>query len=87
MASWTRTAVTAYSLVLLSQAGYSTITQGGLADGLNTIGVDGTIISATTINKLGRPSCLKGGGAALFAVNLIMRIPVIHLPFCQLTPE
>ena len=50
MASWSGiTAVTAYSPILLSQAGYSTIKQGGLAGGLNTIGIIGTIISAYII--------------------------------------
>lgn len=39
MASWTGiTAVTAYSPVLLKQAGYGELTQNGLAGGLNTIG-------------------------------------------------
>jgi hypothetical protein len=55
MASWTGiTAVTAYSPVLLRQAGYSTLKQNGLAGGLNTIGIVGTIISANIIDKLGR---------------------------------
>jgi hypothetical protein len=40
MASWSGiTAVTAYSPVLLKQAGYSSIKQAGLAGGLNTIGI------------------------------------------------
>ena len=40
MASWTGiTAVTAYSLVLLRQAGYSSLKHNGLAGGLNTIGI------------------------------------------------
>jgi len=40
MASWSGiTAVTAYSPVLLKQAGYGTIKQAGLAGGLNTIGI------------------------------------------------
>jgi Sugar (and other) transporter len=45
MASWTSTtAVTAYSPALLKQAGYSSLKQNGLAGGLNTIGIVGTII-------------------------------------------
>jgi len=38
------TAVTAYSPTLLSQAGYSSIKQAGLAGGLNTIGIVGASI-------------------------------------------
>lgn len=72
MASWTGiTAVTAYSPVLLSQAGYSTVKQGGLAGGLNTIGIVGTIISATIVDKFGRRLCLMWGAFGLFVVNLI----------------
>ncbi|KAJ5467172.1 hypothetical protein N7475_004924 [Penicillium sp. IBT 31633x] len=72
MASWTGiTAVTAYSPTLLAQAGYSDIKQNGLAGGINTIGIIGTIISAQIIDRLGRRVCLMGGAAALFAVNLI----------------
>lgn len=72
MASWTGiTAVTAYSPVLLSQAGYSKIKQDGLAGGLNTIGIIGTIISAHIVDKYGRRVCLMGGAAALATVNLI----------------
>lgn len=72
MASWTGiTAVTAYSPVLLSQAGYSTIKQDGLAGGLNTIGIIGTIISAQIVDRLGRRKCLMYGAFGLFAVNLI----------------
>lgn len=71
MASWTGiTAVTAYSPVLLRQAGYSQLTQNGLAGGLNTVGIVGTIISAQIVDKLGRRTCLMGGAAGLFAVNL-----------------
>jgi len=66
-------AVTAYSPVLLKQAGYSSIKQNGLAGGLNTIGIVGTIISAQIVDKLGRRICLMGGAAGLFAVNLIVR--------------
>lgn len=72
MASWTGiTAVTAYSPVLLKQAGYSSLKQNGLAGGLNTIGIVGTIISAQIVDKLGRRKCLMGGAFGLFAVNLI----------------
>lgn len=73
MASWTGiTAVTAYSPVLLSQAGYSTLKQNGLAGGLNTIGIVGTIISAQLVDRIGRRICLMGGAAGLFLVNLIV---------------
>ena len=72
MASWTGiTAVTAYSPVLLRAAGYTTLTQNGLAGGLNTVGILGTIISATIVDKLGRRPCLMAGAFGLFAVNLI----------------
>ncbi|KAI4718439.1 general substrate transporter [Aureobasidium sp. EXF-10727] len=72
MASWTGiTAVTAYSPVLLRQAGYSQIKQNGLAGGLNTIGIIGTIISAQIVDRFGRRKCLMWGAAGLFAVNLI----------------
>ncbi|KAF2090031.1 major facilitator superfamily transporter sugar [Saccharata proteae CBS 121410] len=72
MASWTGiTAVTAYSPVLLSQAGYDSLTQNGLAGGLNTIGIVGTIISAQIVDRLGRRVCLIGGAFGLFVVNLI----------------
>lgn len=64
-------AVTAYSPVLLSQAGYSSIKQNGLAGGLNTIGIVGTIISAYVVDKFGRRNCLMIGAAGLAAVNLI----------------
>jgi len=73
MASWTGiTAVTAYSPVLLSQAGYSSVKQNGLAGGLNTIGIVGTIISAHIVDCLGRRKCLMGGAFCLFVVNLIV---------------
>ncbi|KAJ5861838.1 uncharacterized protein N7529_009148 [Penicillium soppii] len=72
MASWTgTTAVTAYSPVLLKQAGYSTLVQNGLSGGINTIGIVGTLISAQIVDRLGRRVCLIGGAACLFAVNLI----------------
>ncbi|CAK7232214.1 hypothetical protein SCUCBS95973_008185 [Sporothrix curviconia] len=72
MASWTGiTAVTAYSPTLLKQAGYTDLTQNGLAGGINTIGIIGTIISAQIVDRLGRRRCLIGGAFSLFAVNLI----------------
>ncbi|KAJ5678553.1 uncharacterized protein N7477_004186 [Penicillium maclennaniae] len=72
MASWTGiTAVTAYAPVLLKQAGYSEITINGLAGGINTIGIFGTLISAQIVDRLGRRACLIGGAALLFIVNLI----------------
>lgn len=73
MASWTGiTAVTAYSPVLLRQAGYTTLKQNGLAGGLNTIGIVGTIISAQIVDRLGRRRCLMWGASGLFVVNLIV---------------
>ncbi|KAB5571735.1 major facilitator superfamily transporter sugar [Coniochaeta sp. 2T2.1] len=72
MASWTGiTAVTAYSPVLLSAAGYDSLTQNGLAGGLSTVGIIGTIISAQIVDRLGRRKCLMFGAFSLFAVNLI----------------
>jgi hypothetical protein len=72
MASWTGiTAVTAYSPVLLSAAGYDSLTQNGLAGGLSTVGIIGTIISAQIVDRLGRRLCLMGGAFALFVVNLV----------------
>ncbi|KAG2414244.1 hypothetical protein HFD88_003435 [Aspergillus terreus] len=72
MASWTGiTAVTAYSPVLLSQAGYSELTQNGLAGGLNTIGIVGTIISAQIVDQIGRRKCLMLGSVILFIVELV----------------
>lgn len=65
-------AVTTYSPVLLHQAGYSTIKQNGLAGGINTVGIVGTIISAQIVDRLGRRVCLMVGAAVLFAVNLIV---------------
>ena len=49
------------------------ITQNGLAGGLNTVGIVGTIISAQIVDRLGRRACLMGGSAVLFSVNLIVR--------------
>lgn len=49
------------------------IKQNGLAGGLNTVGIVGTIISAQIVDRLGRRTCLMGGSAVLFGVNLIVR--------------
>ena len=68
-------AVNAYSPVLRSQAGYGSIKQSGLAGGLKTIGIVGTIISATNVDKFGRRLCLTWGVGSLFAVNLIVSGP------------
>lgn len=56
----------------MHQAGYSSIKQNGLAGGLNTVGIIGTIISAHIVDRLGRRVCLMGGAAVLFAVNIIV---------------
>ncbi|EHA25618.1 hypothetical protein ASPNIDRAFT_43964 [Aspergillus niger ATCC 1015] len=73
MASWTGiTAVTAYSPVLLRQAGYSELTQNGLAGGLNTIGILGTIISTQIVDRIGRRKCLMLGSTILFVVELVV---------------
>lgn len=72
MASWTGiTAVTAYSPVLLSAAGYDKLTQNGLAGGINTVGIVGTIISAQIVDRFGRRRCLMAGALGLFMVNII----------------
>ena len=62
--------MTAYSPVLLKQAGCSSIKQNGLAGGLNTIGIVGTIISAQIVDRYGRRKCLIWGACGLL-VNLI----------------
>lgn len=56
----------------MHQAGYSTIKQNGLAGGINTVGIVGTIISAQIVDRLGRRVCLMGGAAVLFVVNIIV---------------
>lgn len=56
---------------MLSQAGYSSIKQNGLAGGLNTIGIVGTIISAFVVDRYGRRACLMAGALGLAIVNLI----------------
>ncbi|KAF7872555.1 hypothetical protein EAF04_003476 [Stromatinia cepivora] len=72
MASWTGiTAVTAYSPVLLKQAGYTSVKQNCLAGGLNTIGIIGTIVSAQIIDRFGRRKCLIWGSFGLFIVNAL----------------
>ncbi|GAA5942498.1 hypothetical protein JCM1841_000514 [Sporobolomyces salmonicolor] len=72
MGSWSgTTAVTAYAPVLLGRAGYGTITQSGLAGGLNTIGIFGTILSAFVVDRFGRRRCLMTGSLGLAIVNLI----------------
>jgi MFS family permease len=65
-------AVTAYSPVLLSQAGYSELIQNGLPGGLNTIGIVGTIISAQIVDQIGRRKCLMLGSVILFLVELVV---------------
>ncbi|KAL4922600.1 general substrate transporter [Aspergillus aurantiobrunneus] len=72
MASWTGiSAITAYSPTLLSQAGYSDLTQNGLAGGVNTIGIIGTIISAQIVDRIGRRMCLMLGALSLFIVEVV----------------
>lgn len=88
MASWTGiTAVTAYSPVLLRQAGYSEIKQNGLAGGLNTVGIVGTIISAQIVDRLGRRTCLMCGAAGLAAVNIIVSTFLGNFSPCHVTNE
>lgn len=48
--------------------------QNGLAGGINTIGIIGTIISAQTIDRFGRRVCLISGAGVLSVVNLIVRL-------------
>jgi MFS family permease len=64
----------------LKQAGYSDVKQDGLAGGINTIGIVGTIISAQIIDRLGRRACLMGGALVLFAVNLVV---CFHDTYCR----
>lgn len=64
-------AVTASSPVLLSQAEYSSLKQNGLAGGLNTIGIVGTIISAQVVDRWGRRRCMMLGAFGLCIVNAI----------------
>lgn len=64
--------MTAYSPVLLRQAGYSELTQNGLAGGLNTIGILGTIISTQIVDRIGRRKCLMLGSIILFVVELVV---------------
>lgn len=46
---------TAYSPILLAQAGYSSTTQAGLAGGINTIGIIGTSSSSSSFSHRNRP--------------------------------
>ncbi|ORX34867.1 major facilitator superfamily transporter sugar [Kockovaella imperatae] len=72
MASYTAiTAVTAYAPILLSAAGYSMIKQNGLAGGLSTVGIVGTIISAYVVDRFGRRRCLMAGALGLVVVNAV----------------
>ena len=72
IASYTAiTAVTAYAPILLSAAGYPAVKQNGLAGGLSTIGIVGTIISAYVVDRFGRRRCLMWGAAGMVAVNAI----------------
>jgi MFS family permease len=72
MASYTAiTAVTAYAPILLSAAGYSQIKQNGLAGGLSTVGIVGTIISAWVVDRFGRRRCLMWGAGGMVVVNVI----------------
>ena len=59
------------SPILLSSAGYSQVKQNGLAGGLSTVGIIGTIISAYVVDKFGRRRCLMVGAAGLAIVNAI----------------
>jgi MFS family permease len=72
-----RQAITAYSPTLLSQAGYSSLTQNGLAGGLNTIGIVGTIISAQIVDRIGRRMCLMLGALSLFIVEVVVSLPLL----------
>jgi MFS family permease len=57
--------------ILLSAAGYPAIKQNGLAGGLSTVGIIGTIISAYIVDKFGRRRCLMGGAIGLVIVNAL----------------
>ncbi|GKZ24591.1 hypothetical protein AbraIFM66951_011994 [Aspergillus brasiliensis] len=52
-------------------AGYSEIKQSGLASGLNTVGIFGTIISAQIVDRLRRRVCVMLGSAVLFTIELV----------------
>jgi MFS family permease len=47
------------------------LTQNGLAGGLNTIGIVGTIISAQIVDRFGRRKCLMAGSIGLCIVNAV----------------
>ncbi|KAB8219372.1 general substrate transporter [Aspergillus novoparasiticus] len=57
------------SLFLQIMASWTGVTN-GLAGGLNTIGIIGTIISAQIVDRLGRRKCLMLGSAVLFTVEI-----------------
>jgi MFS family permease len=59
------------SPILLSAAGYPAIKQNGLAGGLSTIGIVGTIISAYVVDRFGRRKCLMVGASGLVLVNAL----------------
>jgi MFS family permease len=59
------------SPILLSAAGYPAIKQNGLAGGLSTIGILGTIISAYIVDRFGRRVCLMSGAFGLVIVNAV----------------
>jgi MFS family permease len=63
--------VTDFSPILLSAAGYPAIKQNGLAGGLSTIGIVGTIISAYVVDRFGRRKCLMAGALGLVIVNAL----------------
>ncbi|KAL8280957.1 hypothetical protein RQP46_006636 [Phenoliferia psychrophenolica] len=72
MASWSGiTAVTTYSPILLAQAGYSATTQAGLAGGINTIGIAGTVISANLVDPFGRRKSFMVGSLSLAIINAV----------------
>ena len=57
--------------ILLAAAGYSTIKQNGLAGGVSTVGIIGTIISAWVVDRFGRRRCLMWGAFGLVCVNAL----------------
>jgi len=57
--------------ILLSAAGYPSIKQNGLAGGLSTVGIIGTIISAWIVDRFGRRKCLMAGAFGLVIVNAV----------------
>ena len=72
IASYTAiTAVTAYAPILLASAHYSAVKQNGLAGGVSSIGIVGTIISSYVVDRFGRRRCLIWGAAGMVIVNAI----------------